>query len=324
MNKQLLLDELNRMITGGEITREEVIESLGIVRSETLTTHVPLEERRHFSVTTMLYVLGGGIVLVGILIFMAQVWEDMGSLMRIVVTFGLGTLLAALGSVLLRQPSEAKVGVIFHVLGGLLVPFGALVSINELGLQTDWMTAVTFGVVFASYFFLASYHRHVVLTLFALANGTATVYLLTQALFAPVLGYQELDVLFQYLTMMLGVSYILAGRYFVGGWNNRLVGVLYLFGVTGLLGAGFVRVLEENPWELLYFLIVFCCLILSVYMKSRAILIMSTLFLLMHVTYITSEYFADSLGWPIVLVILGFIFIGLGYVSFAINNKYIK
>jgi len=58
-------------------------------------------------------------------------------------------------------------------------------------------------------------------------------------------------------------------------------------------------------------------------MRSRSILVMSTLFLIAHVSYITGEYFADSLGWPISLVILGFVFIGLGYVSISVNKKYI-
>jgi uncharacterized integral membrane protein len=53
-------------------------------------------------------------------------------------------------------------------------------------------------------------------------------------------------------------------------------------------------------------------------------LALSTIFLLAHVSFITSEYFADSLGWPITLVILGFVFIGLAYFSVTINKKYIK
>ena len=63
---------------------------------------------------------------------------------------------------------------------------------------------------------------------------------------------------------------------------------------------------------------------MSVYLKSKIILLMSTIFLIVHVSYITGEYFADSLGWPVVLVLLGFVFMGLGYASIIINNRYIK
>jgi hypothetical protein len=77
-------------------------------------------------------------------------------------------------------------------------------------------------------------------------------------------------------------------------------------------------------WQIFYFPIVLGGLLLSVYMRSPAILAVSTMLLIAHVSYITSEYFADSLGWPISLVILGFAFIALGYASVAINKKYIK
>ena len=124
--------------------------------------------------------------------------------------------------------------------------------------------------------------------------------------------------------MAIGASYLLLAHAFRSGWNKHLIGALYFFGITGFLGATFSQVFDSVPWQLLYFLIVLGGLFLSVYMRSRSILVMSTLFLIAHVSYITSEYFADSLGWPISLVILGFVFIGLGYASVTINKKYIK
>jgi len=83
-------------------------------------------------------------------------------------------------------------------------------------------------------------------------------------------------------------------------------------------------VFDSELWQFLYFLVIFGGLYLSIYLKSQIILVMSTIFLIAHISYITSEYFADSLGWPISLVILGFIFIGLGYASVNINKKYIN
>ena len=75
---------------------------------------------------------------------------------------------------------------------------------------------------------------------------------------------------------------------------------------------------------MLYFIIVIGGFFLAVYVKNRSILVMSTIFLIAHVSFITSEYFADSLGWPISLIILGFIFIGLGYGSVTLNKRYIS
>ncbi len=325
MDKQRLLEELRGKISDGEMTQEEVIAWLRMNQeSDHLRIQNQGDTKHHFSVTKMLYLLGAGIVLVGLFIFMAQIWDDMNSFSRILITLGLGALFAVLGSRLFEQASESKLGIVFHGIGGMMVPLGALVAIEELGLQGDWTLALTFNLIFALYLFLTFIHKQVVLTFFAVANGTMAVYLSVMAAFEPVLGYRELEVIVEYLTIVIGGGYLLLARHFVGGWNNKLVGVLSFFGSTGLLGAAFLQVLDVSLWELLYFVLVFGCLVLSVYLRSRVVLVVSTLFLLVHVSYITSEYFADSLGWPIMLVVLGFVFIGLGYASLAINNKYIK
>jgi uncharacterized integral membrane protein len=61
----------------------------------------------------------------------------------------------------------------------------------------------------------------------------------------------------------------------------------------------------------------------AVLLQSRAILTIGTLFLLIHTTFITGKYFAHTIGWPIALILLGFLFIGLGYWSVSISRKYI-
>jgi len=124
--------------------------------------------------------------------------------------------------------------------------------------------------------------------------------------------------------MVIGASYLLLAHSFRDGWNKKLIGLLYFFGITGFLAAAFSQVFISFLWQMLFFVILLGGLFLSVYVKSRSILIVSTLFLIAHVSYITGEYFADSLGWPIVLVILGFVFIGLGYVSITINKRFLK
>ena len=200
-----------------------------------------------------------------------------------------------------------------------------MVTLSELNLDSgDWTIAITFGVIFAFYLLLNYIHKNAILTFFAIANGTATVYLVLNAVVGgPFEGWFGIKDIYQYTTMAMGASYLLLAHAFRDGWNKKLIGVLYFFGITGFLGAAFSQVFDSVPWQMLYFILVIGGLALSVYMRSRSILVMSTLFLIAHVSYITSEYFANSLGWPISLVILGFVFIGLGYVSININKKYI-
>lgn len=323
MNNEELLQELSAKVSLGEISREEVMSRLPVAPMTQPENGKGGKRFSHFSVTKMLYVLGAVIVIVGVIIFIAQIWDDIGSFGRISVTLGLGILIAALGSVLMKQKPGDNIGAVFHCIGGVLIPGGAVVTLSELDVDfvSLWPVAITFGAIFAFYVLLNAIQKHAMLTFFAIANGTAFIYLLVGAIVeGPFYRHEDL---YAYLTMVIGASYLLLAHAFRQGWNRELIGVLYFLGITGFLGAAFSRVFNSEPWQLLYFLIVFGGLFLSVYMRSRSILMMSTLFLIAHVSYITSKYFADSLGWPISLVILGFLFIGLGYASITINKKYI-
>ncbi len=327
MNKKELLQELSTKISSGEISREEVVSRLSLVPVAQRATEESTNKSSQFSVTKMLYVLGAAIVIIGIVIFVAQIWGDIGSFGRISVTFGLGILFAASGSLLLKQKPEDNIGTIFHFIGGMLIPGGAVVTLSELstGVDHPWVIAITFGGIFAFYLLLNAIHKNAVLTFFAIASGTATVYLILNAVMGgPFKGWFGINDIYEYLTMVMGASYLFLAHAFRDGWNKKLIGILYFFGITGFLGAAFLQVFDSVLWQMLYFLLVIGGLSLAVYMKSRSILVMSTLFLIVHVTYITSKYFADSLGWPIMLITLGFVFIGLGYISITINKKYIQ
>jgi len=330
MNKEELLRELSLKVNLGEITQEEVKSRVNLVQdlhASRIGVKEKINKAPHFSVTKILYILGAAIVIIGTIIFIVQIWEDLGSFGRIIITLGLGLIITAIGSVLLKQkPSKniISIGSIFHVIGGVLIPSGALVTINELNvdMSSAWPFAITFGIIFVFYLLLNTVHKNAILTFFAIANGTAFIYFLTEAIIDG--PFYRHDDIYAYLTMAIGISYILLATAFRGGRNKVLVRVLYFLGTAGFFGAAFTRVFDSLGWQLLYFILVFVGIFLSIYVKSRIILMVSILYLLAHITYITNEYFADSFGWPISLVILGFIFIGLGYVSVSINQKYIK
>lgn len=324
MNKEELLQELSIRISKGEINREEIASRFNFpLATQTLVTPENSKISTPFSVTKMLYVLGAAIVVIGILIFISQIWNDIGSFGRILVTLGLGFLITAIGSMLLKSKPDQNIGTVFHFIGGILIPGGAMVTLSELNVDfvSLWPVTITFGTIFVFYLLLNFVHKNAILAFFAIANGTAFIYLLVEAIVdGPFYRHQDL---YAYLTMIIGASYLLLAHAFREGQNKKLIGVLYFFGITGFLGAAFSQVFDSVLWQMLYFIIVIAGLALSVYMRSRIILIMSTLFLIVHVSYITGKYFAGSIGWPISLVILGFVFIGLGYISVNINKKYI-
>jgi len=325
MNKEELLHELSKKVDSGEINRQELASRFDLVPQGQLEKNsVQKPSSSNFSATKMLYVLGALIVVIGIVIFFYQIWDDIGSFVRILITLGLGFIFTALGSILIKDKPQDNIGLVFHFMGGILIPMGAFVMLSELKMIDNfaWPLAITFGIISLFYALLNYVHRNVVLTFFTIANTTAFIYLLVGAMIDG--SYYSEDDVFAYLSMFIGASYLLLAHNFRSSWNKGIVGMLCLFGSAGFLGAGFSRVFDSGPWQMIYFIILICGFFLSIYMKSRAILTMSTIFLIAHMSYITSEYFADSMGWPISLVILGLVFIGLGYTSINISRRYIK
>jgi hypothetical protein len=321
MNKEQLLNEIKNKISTGEITRDEIINSL-----KTETT-IPQNKPSIFSLTKIFYALGAVIVIIGLITFVSQIWNDIQSFGRILVTFGLGFLMTGIGAMLIKNKPEDKIGTVFYFIGGILVPSGALVTLYELstGGYHSWIVAGTFGSLFAFYLLLNWINKNSILAFFAIANGTAFVYLLVNAIISnPYDMWFNSGDIYQYLTVVIGMSYLQLGRFFEGKWNSFLIGVIYFVGITGLLGSAFSLIFDSGIYQLIYFVILIACFFLSVSLKNRIILIMSTIFLITFLSYITSEYFANSVGWPVSLVFLGFLFIGLGYISININKNYIS
>jgi len=327
MNKEELLHELSMKLSSGEISPEEIVTSFNLIPTSQQSIATPENPKKFtpFSITKMLYVLGAAIVVVGVIIFVSQIWYDIGSFGRIVVTLGFGMLATAIGSALLKSKPDDNIGNVFHSIGGFLIPSGALVTLSELSNEmiSLWPVTITFAVIFVFYLLLNYVHKSPILTFFTIANGTAFIYSFIQSVVETSSSYSFYRDLYSYITMIIGISYILLAYAFRDGWNKPLIAVLNFFGIIGFLGAAFSQVFDSVLWQLLYFILVFGSVYLSIYLKSRSILVISTLFLIVHISYITGKYFANSLGWPISLVFLGFVFIGLGYASVNINKKYI-
>lgn len=323
MTNEELLAELARKVQAGELNVAEVLAHVNVAPAAAATPVSAATPVKHFSATRLLYIIGAVIVIIGVLAFVSQIWEDLGGPGHILVTLGLGFVLTGIGSALLKAKPGEGIGSVFHALGGMLLPGGAVVTLSELRVDANstWPAAIAFGVLSIFYVLVNVIHKTIVLTFFTIGNATIFVYLFVSALLGSSF-YNNGDI-YAYLTMAVGASYLLLGYAFKDGWNSKLTPLLYAFGSAACMGAAFSRVFDSIPWQMFYFFVVAGGMCLAIYIRSRSILVLSTLFLIAHISYITSKYFADSVGWPICLVVLGFVFIGLGYASVNISKKYI-
>lgn len=323
MDKDSLLTAITEFSASKRISRKEVLDAFTRGQGE-----LKEPSRHRLTITNILYAIGGLIVAIGIFLFFEQRWETLPPLARVLVPFGSG-IAAYLAGIFLMQARNMKgVAFAFFLIFSLITPFGIYVALDEahyhsplIGYENIILGAMLIWVV-ASFFLL----RLSIFRLLSVVFGSFLYFSATGALlnYTPIF---ETDVTFQYRFLILGISYLLIGY----GWEKSatlLAQAMYAIGsamfLGGALSLGGYAPSANEFWEIIYIGLNFGVLFLSVALKSRLMLAVGSLFLMGYIMKMTAEYFSDSFGWPLSLIISGFALIGIGYATFAINNRYIK
>ncbi len=128
------------------------------------------------------------------------------------------------------------------------------------------------------------------------------------------------DDYFAYISIFTGISMILTAEWLRHNTASRLVGLWYFFG-SGIIFSASMALLYESPMDILFPILPTAFLMLSTRIKSRALLLSSIMALLSFIGYYSATYFADTLGWPIALMISGLALIGLCVFALKMNNR---
>ena len=104
-----------------------------------------------------------------------------------------------------------------------------------------------------------------------------------------------------------------AGRY------SRLTGFGYLGGSI-MAYSGLFDLVRNTPAEFLYLAVTASMLYACVVLQSRALLFTTVVAMLGFIGFYTAQYFANSLGWPITLVLMGVAFLGVGTIAMKVRR----
>lgn len=327
MTKEELIAKIQEMSSLREITRDEVLQAYDQGQNIQPKTHDTALTKK-LSIAEILYYLGGAIVFIGISVLVLQNWETLSSLTKILITLGSAVVAYIVGAILSRQVKTDPVGQAFLLISALTAPVGLYVTFSVAGLDLDSKYIQTLIPAILLITFLSSFFslKKSLLLLFSIVFGTWFYFSLTSLIFVS----QEVfsPKFFEYRSLIAGVSYILLGYTMSNTPRHPLSGFLYGFGSLAFLGSIFTLggwSPEQNIfWELLFPFAVFGTIFASIYLKSKSFLVFGTIYLMVYVIKITSEYFSNSLGWPIALMFAGLGLIGIGYLSFYINSKYFQ
>lgn len=325
MNSEQLLQELEQKIRSGELSSKEVEKHLKKARSASADHKQLSDYLGNITAAKMLYVLGGAISLLGVLFLVAQIWPALSILPKFLLTFGLGFIFALLGSYLFVVRPKNPIGSVFHTVGGVLMPSGIFILLDELGISSALTAATIFMILAFFYAMWLALQRQAVLYFFLVVFLTSSIVIYVTE-FAQSLGVTGQQNIALVLYVLIGGIYLTLAKRLTVMWARPISGLLSFAGTVMLLGAPFSRMMDSGvaiSWVLVYCLALLGMYGLAIKFKSKMMLILSTIFLIVFMMTVTARYFSDSLGWPISLLLLGFAMLGAGYVSVEINNKLI-
>lgn len=319
MNKETLLATITEGSAQKTISRDELLfafdKGMGEIREPV---------KKSLSLITILYAIGGLIVIIGLVLFVHQQWPALNTIARILVTLGVGIASFITAHLLSRTKSLTGVAFAFFLIFNLLTPFGIYITLREYHFNSnvisysDIIYALMLIATTASIFIT----KQGLFRFFSIAFGSLLYFSATHSLLqGSVLNTAEM---LQYRFLFLGLAYLLLG-YGLKHMYATFTTWLYAIGSFMLLGAGLaLGGFKPNAnifWEAGFIGLNFGMLTLSVFLKSKAMLVISSLYLMAYILKLTSEYFSDVIGWPLALIASGFLLIGIGYGTFIINKR---
>src|SRR3989339_191243 len=213
---------------------------------------------------------------------------------------------------------------ILYYIGGLIIFIGITVLIvqNWEMLNSITRILVTLGVGIAAYVMGVLYMQRKITQNLTTAFFFLSTILLPTGLF---ITFHEAGFDVETAGTNVVISGILLGTYLASYSLYKrnfflLFTIIYatwlFFAFTSLLFGG-------NPilvvWKFLFPGIDLAVIFLGVVFKTRAFLVFGAMFLMAYIPKITSEYFSSGFGWPLSLVLLGLVFIAIGYFTPPLN-----
>lgn len=323
MTKQEVLSSISVLALKNEISKEELIAALEASGNTKRNT----EFTKKIGITEILYYIGGAIVFLGISILIFQNWSTLSFPIKIISTLGSGIAAYFVGLLFSRDTRTISVSPAFYLISSLVTPIGLYVVFNNAGFDLGSASIQTLVSGILLVWFVTSYAvlKRYIFIIFSIAYGTWFFFSMTGMIAGTNPSIATLDFM-EYRVLITGLVYLLLGHYFSQDVRRVLSGALYGFGILFFLGASLAlggwQPNQNGIWELLFPGLDFAALFLSVYLKSKAFLTFGTLFLMVYILKITSEYFSSGLGWPLTLVITGFLLIGVGFISLSLKKKY--
>jgi hypothetical protein len=273
------------------------------------------EGRARAVLVRVLGFLGGTFVFAGIGVFIALQWDAMNAAARVIVTLGSGLAAFVLAALSSREPRFARATTPFILVAAALEPTGMGVAFHELGSGGDWRwaTLAIAGTLSLQFGLALAVMRRSTLLFLSLMYGLAFCWT----------AFDLLRIDGNLTAVVLGGSVLLAALGVSRTPHREITPFFYFVGAAAFLG-GLFDLVERTVLEILFVAAAAGVMYLSVAVHSRTLLVVATLAVLSYTGWFTGQHFADSIGWPLALIVFGILMIGLSALAFRIDRDYVR
>lgn len=259
--------------------------------------------------------IGGILVFAGAVLLVSMQWEHLSPLGRIAITLGPGLVAFCSALALTYDERYEKASTAFFLVAALLEPTGILVALKEYihGDNPAHGVLLMCGVMVLQQGCVFYARQRTVLaftSIFFALSFCAT-------------AFDILHVANDHIGVAVGIVELLIAYGLSLSKHQSIAPIHYFFGSAFFL-SGVYGILEKSSIELLYLGV--CCffIYISIIVRSRILLINGTLALLGYISYFTELHFAHNIGWPITLMLIGLMVIGLGVGAVKLNERFLK
>lgn len=303
-DKAKALDSIAQLAQTHDITLDEIGARL---------TQTSVKSKNSKWLTLLLGYLGGAFIFGGLGLLIAMEWDSLDSASRVIITYGPGLVAFILGTLTVKDQRFEKASTPLFLKSAILLPTGMFVFLREYAEGNDAQLAalLVFSILTLQFLLTFVALKRTSLLFFGYLFWNAALGILMDRANVP--G--------EILGVTLGFS-ILAFAWHIDTTQHRAISPFWYFiGGIGLFWSVFDIVEGLFPFDLSYLLLAVYVMLLSVKIRSRTLLLVSTCALLGFLGYFTHEYFKDVTGWPIALILMGLFLVGTSAFAVKLGKK---
>ena len=325
MDKKQVLDLIKRNVESGVVTKEEVVANLGgqVMGSD---NDSGIGEK----IIHSLYLIGSVILIVGVIILLAQNWDEIGFGGRILSTLGICVLTYVIGFMTSKGENKMLSQINF-LISVVLAPVSIGVILAEMEYEPELGTMILFSFLLTLIYGATQYFVRNQILVVATAIFATILYGSSIAELVDMNSITTVETVIKLSSIVLGIAYmVIAYGYINSIKESRSIAipeenaVANLFYAAGSLAILIPFMTYDGIWDFLNFFIIIGIAYLGYVVRSKIVFFVAAMTLVFQLIRITWVYFADSIAWPVLLILIGGLIIGVAYGAIRISKDIVK